>query len=44
MLKFSVPMVNGVADYNAPILGVWQTQEQRNKEIDPVQGTIQPVM
>lgn len=43
-LKFSVPMENGIPNYDAPITGVWQTQEQRDAETDPVRDTIPPTL
>lgn len=34
-LKFSVPYEYGIPNYDAPIVGAWQTAEQRDLEIDP---------
>ena len=43
-IKFSVPMENGVPQYEDPIAAIFQTQEQRDAETDPLPDTTAPIM
>jgi hypothetical protein len=42
-IKFFIPMENGSIDYSDLIQGVWQTQAQRDLEVDPALDTTSPM-